>query len=1009
MQSKNPQRMDSKRWKQIESLYYSAIQLDAAARDDFLARSCAGDESLRQELLSLLSSADIDDSFLEESALKLGLAVMGIQQETLVGQNVGRYRLLEHLGRGGMGEVYLAHDPRLNRRVALKLLPASIQDDRERVLRFEQEARAASAISHPNIAHVYEIGEVRRRHYIAMEYVEGKTLRQILKQGALNIDKTLDITIQVLIALSAAHRVGVIHRDIKPENIMLRDDGYVKVLDFGLAKLAESDSAASNIEPQSLLSLHTDPGLLMGTSHYMSPEQIRRHPVDARMDLWSVGVVLYEMLTGRRPFYGASANDIFIDILEREPEPLSHKRPELPLTLQPFICKALRKKPGERYQTVDTMLADFRQIARQLEHSRNATASITLYPSTLTSERLAHATAEPLALSTNKHLQTDAILEISLPAQTSAPRRSYLTQGWRWVIVAPPVLLIIVGLYFALFYGSRRDLQSRNFNLQFKRLNMSGNISDIIISPDGKYVASVVAEQGKQAIHITELATSSDLTIVSPSDKAYSGLSFSPDSNYVYYLENQTETGTLYRVSKLGGSQRKILNNVNTPVTFSPNGQQIAFVRSNIAEDTPDLIISQADGADEQTLARRTRKDADVFPADVNGVGPVWSPDGKMLACVTINRSSNPHEMNLEVFDIAGHHSRRLNTTPWYDISRLSWLGDGSGLVVAAAESLGAPWQLALVSFPKGEVRKLTNDPNNYIRISTTLDLNTFLTLKVEENTSIWLTSLNDNRQFTPFNVRQKKGVSEIVWNPDGKLIYTVSDGENLNLWLQERDGNTAHQLTFEGNKNFRPMISPDERYIVFASSRAGRVNIWRMEMNGTNLKQLTFGTYEDMPTMTRDGKWIIYRTGSSVMKVSVDGGDSIKLFDKKALYPMISPDGRLLALFTNDKPDSYKWYLEVFDLSSLARLSRFELAAASKPFNGLRWEPNGRGLIYISSADGAENLWMQPLKGGEPKPLTSFRDAEILSFAWSPSSDQIACIRSAKTYIPLLIKPFER
>ena len=1009
MQSKNPQRMKSSRWKQIESLYHTTLQLNTADRDDFLTKACAGDESLRQEILSLLSCTDVNDSFLEEPVLNLGLAMLGIRRETLIGENVDRYRLLKQIGRGGMGEVYLAHDPRLNRRVALKLLPTSIMGEQERVLRFEQEARAASAISHPNVAHVYEIGEGQGRHYITMEYVEGKTLRQILKQGALDINKTLDITIQVLAALSAAHKSGVIHRDIKPENIMLRDDGYVKVLDFGLAKLADNDSALIEIEAQSLYSLHTEPGLLMGTSHYMSPEQIRRHPVDVRTDLWSVGVMLYEMLSGQRPFHGQAAHEVIIDILEREPEPLSNKMPELPLTLQYFVLKALRKQLSERYQTVEMMLADLRQIVRQLEHSQNATTPIpaALHPSALTYERPDYATAEPLDPSTGEHAPLNANLELPTHTPTNIPtsawRRFHPVPGRQVFWVGLPLLITLV-FYLAFLYGSSGELQSKNFNLQFKRLTMSGSLSDIVISPDGQYVASVVTEEGKQAIHITELATSSDLRIVSPSDRGYSGLSFSPDGNYIYYLENQTETGALYRVSKLGGGQRKILNNINTPVTFSPDGKQIAFVRFNIPGNTLDIVISHADGTDEQTVASRTRKDIDVFPVDMNGVGPAWSPDGKVLACVTINRSRNPHEMNLEVLDVASRTSRRLNFTPWYDISRISWLADGSGLVMAAAESLNVPWQLALVSFPKGEVRKLTNDPNNYTRISTTLDSATFLTLNVEENSSIWLTSL-DNKQFAPFNVRQKKGITEIACKPDGKLIYTVNDGEDLNLWMQERDVNTARQLTFEHNKNFRPTISPDERYIAFVSSRAGKFNIWRMETDGTHLKQLTFSAYDDMPAVTHDGKWIIYRTRNSVMKVPIDGGDSIKLFDKSALYPVISPDGRLLALLTNDKPDSQKWYLEVFDLSSLALISRFELPDTSKPFYGLRWEPNGRGLIYVSSADGASNLWMQSLKGGAPKPLTNFRDAEILSFAWSPYLNQIACLRSSKTYIPILIK----
>jgi serine/threonine protein kinase len=1005
--------MTPHRWRQVESLYHSALHLQAADREEFLIRACAGDNSLLHEVLSLLFSSDCADSFLEEPAVSLGLEVMGFEQEAMVGKLIDRYRLLEVLGRGGMGEVYLAHDPRLNRRVALKLLPASITGDRGRVLRFEQEARAASAISHPNVAHIYEIGEAQGQHYIVMEYIQGKTLRQILREGSLEVNKALTIAVQMMEALTEAHRVGVIHRDIKPENIMLRDDGYLKVLDFGLAKLNESGATGSDEKAQALSSLHTDPALLMGTSHYMSPEQVRRQHVDGRTDLWSVGVVFYEMLAGQRPFHGQAISEIIISILEQEPEPINHKLPGLPPALQHFVDKALRKQPDERYQTADSMLLDLRRIVRQLEDERNVPSPSSGNEPETPSYALRESAQITVESPGRLTEETGHSPEASKPfpaekKENPASSHSFLAPNlWRTGIVVVALLSLLgIGLYLSLFSERWRKLKHRNFNLQFQRLNMSGSISDLVISPDGKYIASIVGEEGKQAVHILERATSSDLRIVAPSEKGYSGLSFSPDGNYVYYLENQTETANLYRVSKLGGAQRKILNNINTPVTFSPDGNLIAFVRLNIADDTPDLIISNADGTAERTLARRTRNDTDVFPVNMNGIGPAWSPDGKFLACATTNWSRNPKEMNLEIIDVATGASRRLNAMPWYDLSRIAWLADGSGIIVAATNSPSSLWQLSLLSFPDGAIRQLSRDPNNYTRISTTADSSLFLALNVEDSSSIWLISPEGEKQFTPFNVSQKKGVSEIVWKPDGKLIYTVNDGESLNLWMQEADGSSTRQLTFE-NKNFKPTISPDERYVVFVSSREGIANLWRMDTDGTQLKRLTFGQYEDMPSITPDGKWIIYRTGTSVMKIPVDGGKPVKLFDKTALYPVVSTDGQLLAYFTNQQPDSQRWHLEVLDLNSLTPVRSFDLSDAVKPFNGLRWTPDGQGLVFISSADGASNLWLQPLNGDAPRQLTNFKDAEILSFAWSANLKQIACVRSNKTFIPVLIKPF--
>jgi serine/threonine protein kinase len=268
--------MNVERFRLIESLYHSALALDGAQREAFLEQACAGDEDLRRELLRLLASAESADSFLEEPAVSLGMAVMNFEHESLVGQAVGGYHLTELLGSGGMGDVYLARDPRLRRPVALKLLRSDLTGDDSRVRRFEQEARAASAIPHPNVAHIYEIGGAEGRHYIAMEYVPGRTLRKELEGGATGAARALDIALQVLAALGAARRAGVIHRDIKPENIMLLEEGYVKVLDFGLAKLTERKaSGALHETPPAASSLHTEPDLLMGTSYYMSPEQVR--------------------------------------------------------------------------------------------------------------------------------------------------------------------------------------------------------------------------------------------------------------------------------------------------------------------------------------------------------------------------------------------------------------------------------------------------------------------------------------------------------------------------------------------------------------------------------------------------------------------------------------------------------------------------------------------------------------------------------------------------------------
>lgn len=1013
--------MNPDRWQQIEALYHSALEAEADKRAEFLAVACAGDEELRREVLSLLSSSERADSFLEEPVVSAGLTLIGSEQESLVSQNIGRYRLLELLGRGGMGEVYLAHDPRLNRRLALKLLPAGIDDDHDRVRRFEQEACAASAISHPNVAHVYEIGEEQGRRYITMEYVRGQTLRHALQQRPMEAHEALDVAIQVASALAAAHEVGVVHRDIKPENIMLRADGYVKVLDFGLAKLVENRLYESDPDATPFPSLHTGPQLLMGTADYMSPEQVRRQPADTRTDLWSLGVLLYEMLGGRRPFRGREPGEVIVAILEREPEPLGTLRQGLPQAIIEIVSKALSKRIEDRYQTARSFEAELRNVRRVMDETERgftpqAAGGGAGEQGTQASRDSSEAREQNSGGATGEVSRPyGALGRMSgfRPSALTSARISTTVKKWRtahWLVL---VSLVGVGFYLGFLRGRTQPLQSRELNLRFERLNLSGDLSDIVLSPDGKYVASVVAEDGQQAIHVTELATASKLAVAPPSKAGYNGLSFSPDGTYIYYLENRAETGTLYRVSKFGGGQRKILDNVNTAVTFSPDGSRMAFVRSNNSSDPADLIVAQADGQSPRVLAKRKLADANFFLSDMKGPGPAWSPDGKTLVCPTRNTSRGRQEINLEALDAGTGDARRINTASWYDISRVTWLADGSGLVVAATEAPGAPGQLHLLAYPDGDVRRATSDPNNYTLVSGARDSGLFLTRNIEENSSVWQIALTGGTQPSILAVNQKKGVAEIEWGADGQFLYTVKDGNHANLWV-ESAGAAAKQITFEAD-NFKPTRSPDGRYVVFVSTRAGAMNIWRINADGTQPIRLTTGSYEDLPSVTPDGRWVVYRTGSSIKKVSIDGGNAVKLLDKSALCPALSPDGRRLAFFTNDKPDSQVWHIEVYDLETLTLVRRFELPEATSPFNNmtltpdnrLRWTPDGQGLAYASSADGSSNIWLQPLDGQRFRQLTYFRDAQIPSFTWSADGKHLACIRNSKAYVPVLIRMF--
>src|SRR5438067_2798772 len=363
--------MKAERWKQVNDLFQSAVERAPAERAAFLDEACRGDESLRREVGSLLTSHERSENFIELPAFEVAPELVTSERtNTLVGKLIGHYRIESLVGVGGMGEVYLARDERLGRKAALKLLPDSLTTDETQLSRFKNEARTASSLNHPNILTVYEIGAEGNRQFIATEFIEGMTLRASLARGRMNLHNALEIAVQVASALAAAHETGVVHRDIKPENIMLRPDGYAKVLDFGIAKLIEQRPASGHYEFGTAV-LRTRPGLVLGTGHYMSPEQTRGQKVDARSDIWSLGVVLYEMVRGIPPFPGKTPSDCIASILKTEPPPLSGVLSDVPLKLESILQKALRKNSDERYQTIKEMLTDLRnlKVERQAEGS----------------------------------------------------------------------------------------------------------------------------------------------------------------------------------------------------------------------------------------------------------------------------------------------------------------------------------------------------------------------------------------------------------------------------------------------------------------------------------------------------------------------------------------------------------------------------------------------------------------------------------------------------------------
>jgi serine/threonine protein kinase len=919
------------------------------------------------------------------------------------GIQLGRYEIRSHLGAGGMGEVYLAQDTQLGRTVALKILPSDVASDQQRMQRFMQEARTASALNHPNIITIYEIGGTDSTHFIATEFIDGVTLRQRMTSGRMRLGEALDIAVQVAAALSAAHAAGIAHRDIKPENIMVRHDGYIKVLDFGLAKPTERQASLVDTEAATKMLVNTSPGMVMGTVSYMSPEQTRGFALDARTDIWSLGVVLYEMLTGHVPFAGETTSDVIVSVLDREPQPLSEYLPETPVELQRIIRKTLRKDREERYQSVKDMLVDLRELKQELEFEDKLDRSLPPDGRSGTIYKTSSGQSLRVAFETNRELATQT-RDVAAARSTSSAEiilQEIKRHKGGAILAASAVGLIVLAIIAFMAYRLARPRVDATASAPFQstrvsRLTSTGNSVDVAISPDGKYVAHVVMDGAQRSLWVRQVATAINKQLVAPVASEYIGVSFTPDGSYIYYVkgERNKPLKELFQVSVLGGDSRKILTDVDTAPTFSPDGKQLAFMRADPVGKEVALMLASVDGAGERVLIKRK---------EVNQLwSPTWSPDGKLIACVSadkMNARSTVVGINVE-----DGTERPLTGQRWRFVERLAWLPSGSGLVMLApADETSETSQVWLLSYPGGEARRITNDLNVYAALSISGDSSALATVQTNMLSNIWVAPNADAdraRQITT-------GVSRyytLSWMPDGRLLYALNSAGNMDIYISGADGGNQKQLTFNAGSNLSPVSSPDGRYIVFISNRAGAgYNLWRMDADGGNLKQLTRGSHDNAPQMTPDGQWIIYASWQAgrgnIWKIPIDGGVPLQLTDRSAKNPVISPDGKQFACSYWDEQVDTRYLIAIIPIEGGTPVKTFDL-----PTGMVRWSSDGRALTYIDTQGNASNIWSQPLAGGPPRQLTDWKSDRIFYFAWSPDGKQLALTRGVVTNDVVLI-----
>jgi eukaryotic-like serine/threonine-protein kinase len=821
--------MNAKRFKQIDGLFEAVLDLPEAERRAFLSERTSGDEDLRLEVLSLLEANSFDD-FLDESAF--GVAAKNLANEQaaasnayFLGRKISTYSIEKQIGAGGMGEVYLAKDEKLRRRVALKILPAEYTSDDERVKRFQLEARAISALNHPNIVTIYDVGNADGVNFIATEFVEGKTLRELIGTN-LKLKDVLSIMLQICDSIVVAHEAHIIHRDIKPENIMIRPDGYVKILDFGLAKLTEVDfDTLRNLNA-------TGKGVIIGTPAYMSPEQVADDNVNHRTDLWSVGVVLYEMLTGVNPFKKANRQATFQAILSEEPPPASSVNAEITEDLDQVITKALEKDADLSYQTASDLRADLKRIKREFDSS----------PSWSRSGSLAWM------------------------------RRRRDAETWRKAVYFTFAFLLLTLIGIGLFlFRSKNDPNQANQSLWFNATatqltDSPGTEFFPSLAPDGKSFVFASDAKGNFDIYSQRVGGKNTKNLTEDSTANDTQPAFSPDGNRIAFRSERSPAGiyvieitgeNLRRVADFGfhpawspngkeivvstfgkdapnvrvgnensiqiinletGAKRLLTNEDGTFPTWSPNGKRIAYWFYPTAVGRRDIATIAADGSGESVVL--------THDFAVSNWNPVWSPDGKFLYFVS-DKNGNWNFWRVAIDENTGKalSAPELTATPSKSSRHLAFSADGKKMIYVQSES-------------QSNIQGVEFDEKNEKIIGT----------------PTWVTTGD-------------REVTRAELSPDGKqfLMRQIRRTQD-DLVLVNRDGSGWRDITNDAHYDRYPRWSPDGSQIAFASDRSGSYEIWMCNNDGTNLRQITFSNDAShgtsFPVWSPDGQRLSYQWG---------------------------------------------------------------------------------------------------------------------------------------------------
>ena len=915
-------------------------------------------------------------------------------QELTAGTLRGHYRIVRRLGQGGMGVVYEAEDQKLGRLVAIKLLPEATRQDPAALERFWREARTASSLNHSGICTIHELNESGDQPFIVMELLEGQSLDKLYYRRSMPYPKLLDFGVQVADALDAAHRKGILHRDIKPGNIFLSPSGQVKILDFGLAKLEEGQASPGNngnatlAEPHDLL---TSPGSAIGTTAYMSPEQARGEGLDARSDVFSLGVVLYELATGQHPFSGSTTAVTFDRILNYAPTAPVSLNSELPPDFEETLNKTLEKDRELRLQSAAELRADLKRLQRKSSGGSTArpigAGGVGPGPSPSGAGSGSVPPAPPPSGSAASASGAAPQAEAPAAVAGSAAKKSHALS------IALIVLAVLAAASYAAWRLWPRPVPFTSVSLS--QITNTGTLERIALSGDGKFLAEVKNDAGQRTLWVRNIATNTDTQILTAFGNEYVGLNFSPDANYLYFTRGTPDNVALHSVFVMpvfGGTPRQLIHDVDSAPSLSPDGSRFVYLRwtPDRKDHFSEIHSADKDGGDDQLL----------YTSNDQAQPPVWSPLGNQIAWIEL---SGPTTTAIKILDIASKKTVTIAQPKGmsYDsnfggYTDLAWMPDSRHLLVLYLKAHSDRGQIGVVGVADGAFHTVTNDVNAYSQLAISADGKTLATVLTNVDSSIAYYKGDGGGMIssTPLRVTP----TSLAW-ADEDHVWLITRGTGISKL--ERTTGTLQPIE-TGDLDIGSFINtcPDGHVLFIAIPKGGgESRLFRMDADGTGITQLTTAGIARAPYCTPDSQRVYFTIRPklniprlALWSVPLSGGDPRKEDEFSSFgSPVLTRDARLALILFNQ---NLLYFLQTWDLSTHQMVHQlpWDVSNLQGAFPG--FAPDGKAVVLTVISKGSNALEYQPIDGSSTHLLTDPTHDTQTGFAWSPSATKLAVLQ---------------